>query len=181
MKTSTEERESVAVTSGGNILYDACVGFMVSERTGTESWELVAKWVAERRGNGADVPSIKAEFAVVEKQIKSDFKVATLPGAWRSAKSAALSAVKAGVPILRDDGTVKPKTELTNAIKGAKPAAVPRNDSFAFVTQVEKAEFIACSIAGECSIAGPIDRAAWDRMDIVARHLLDVVEAVPHA
>lgn len=100
-----------------HLLYKAAVSFMVSERTGVESWEMVAKFAASV-GNSA---ALRKEFAVVEQQIKADFKIDALPSAWRSAKSVALKAVLKGVALVDSHtGAVKGKTAVE---KQCKPAA----------------------------------------------------------
>lgn len=105
-----------------HLLYKAAVSFMVSERTSVESWELVAKFASRFTDNG-DVAALKKEFAVVEQQIKADFKIDALPSAWRSAKSVAVKAVKSAVRLVDSHtGAVKGKTAVENE---CKPVGVP--------------------------------------------------------
>lgn len=100
-----------------HLLYKAAVSFMVSERTHTESWEMVAKF-ASNYVDGSDVASLKAEFKTVEQQIKADFKIDALPAAWRSAKSVALKAVDKGVRLVDSHtGAVKGKTAVEKECK----------------------------------------------------------------
>lgn len=107
-----------------HLLYKAAVSFMVSERTHTESWEMVAKF-ASNYVDGSDVASLKAEFKTVEQQIKADFKIDALPSAWRSAKSVALKAVGKGVRLVDSHtGAVKGKTAVEKECKPPTPVRV---------------------------------------------------------
>jgi hypothetical protein len=104
-----------------NPLYEACVGFMVAEKSEADSWEKVARFVQTKVDNGSgDEAQLKAEFSVVEKQIKKDFSVTTLPTAWRTAKSTAMSAARAEVSLLDDTGTVKGKSGIEDEVRGKK-------------------------------------------------------------
>lgn len=104
-----------------NPLYDACVGFMVAEKSETDSWEKVARFVQMRVVNGyGEEALLKAEFHVVEKQIKHDFKTTTLPTAWRTAKSTALAAAKHGVSLVDPSGAVKGKSATEDEVRALK-------------------------------------------------------------
>lgn len=100
-------------------LYEACVGFMVSDRSKDDAWSKVAQFVDARRSTHS-LDAMKAEFKVVEAQIKASFDVRTLPTAWRSAKSTALSAMRDGVALLDGEGAALGKTEVSKLL-------VPRN------------------------------------------------------
>jgi len=101
-----------------NPLYDACVGFMVAEKSEADSWAKVARLVQTKVDNGVgDVAVLKAEFAVVEKQIKHDFGVTTLPTTWRTAKSSSLAAARAGVSLTDEAGNIKPKSALEDEVR----------------------------------------------------------------
>lgn len=121
MSDLAEGATTLAPETSGNPLYDACVGFMVSERTGTDSWEQVAMHVNKMQQAGLGMDSIRTEFRTTEQQIKKDFSVSVLPTAWRTAKHTALKAVRNGVPLLGGDGKVLGKTAVD------KGSAVPRN------------------------------------------------------
>lgn len=104
-----------------NPLYDACVGFMVAEKSEADSWAKVARFVQTKVENGhGDDALLKAEFVVVEKQIKQDFMVTTLPTAWRTAKSTALAAAHAEVCLLDASGNVKGKSSVEDEVRAKK-------------------------------------------------------------
>lgn len=102
-------------------LYNACVGYMVSEKSHADSWTSVVNFVQTCLTNGTDIAS---EFKVVETQVKADFKVKSLPAAWRSAKSVAISAVTQGV-VLTEDGKPLGKTAVERRVRLAKAGTVP--------------------------------------------------------
>ena len=108
-----------------SLLYDACVGFMVSEKTGRDSWAKVAVFVDGKVKAGVSVSDIRSEFKVVEQQLKADFKVATLPAAWRSAKTAALNAARAGVAMVDQEGGAHGKTAVEHATKIVRRGGTP--------------------------------------------------------
>lgn len=107
---------STGINETTHLLYDACVGFMVSEKTGKDSWEKMAQFVHAQASKGSDIATIKAEFKLVEKQLKQDFKVSALPAAYRSAKTTALSALADAIPFVREDGSALPKTDVSKAL-----------------------------------------------------------------
>jgi hypothetical protein len=104
-----------------NALYEACVGFMVAEKSNTDSWEKVARFVDGLLKGGKSLKEIKTEFFVVEHQIKKDFGVSTMPSAWRSAKSTALKAAAEGRDLVSAAG-VAGKTAVS------KKATHPKKD-----------------------------------------------------
>lgn len=114
--------------SGGNLLYDAAVGFMVSEKSQSNAWAQVALFVSSHRADANPVDpaaeqewlrKIKREFRTVELQVKKDFGVSKLPVAWRSAKSTAISAVLKGITLVGSEG-VMPKTDVSTLLKASK-------------------------------------------------------------
>lgn len=109
------------LVSDGHALYQAAVGFMVASKSDADSWEHVARWVHAMNGT-ATREEMKAEFKLVEKQIKADFNVTIMPSAWRSAKATALKAAILGVMLVFDDKVVG-KTEVSknNKIAATKP------------------------------------------------------------
>lgn len=128
-----------------NPLYDAAVGFMVAEKSGTNAWEQVATFVqhyVERNvGNPHLLRDLKTQFTVVERQVKKDFMVTALPGAWKSAKSHAINAVARDIPLFNEKGEVMPKTDVGKLLRAAE-AGLP-------VTPLEKFKYhmdAACAI-----------------------------------
>lgn len=69
--------------------------------------------------NQADV--LKNGIGDEEKSYRAEHpKLEAMPVAYRSAKSVIMSAVKAGVSLVRDDGSYKGKTELEKEVKAGK-------------------------------------------------------------
>jgi hypothetical protein len=114
------------MSDDNNVLYEACVGFMVGEKTHTDSWAAVAKWVHGCQDT-MTLDDMKKAIVKVEERIKADFKVSNLPAAWRSAKSTAFKAVKNSINLLGKDGEVQPKSALEKVMRPVKTAAVPKN------------------------------------------------------
>lgn len=166
--------------TNGHPLYDAAVGWMVSERTDKDSWETVVRYVHARQEAGDQLAQIKADFKVVEQQIKSDFTITQLPIAWRTAKSIALKAVAMGLPLL-DGGDVIGKTELDNRTKGSVPrnSGAPCSDQV--VQLIGSATRAVQKIAAECAVEGPIDREVWETMKIALITCTETLDEVPHA
>lgn len=116
-------KSEALLTTSGNAMYDAVVGFMVSERTDVDSWNLVATDVAARVKAGESMDTIRLAMRMTEQQVKQDYSITSLPTAWRTAKHTALAAVANNVALLDSDDKPVPKTELDRRIKGG----VPRN------------------------------------------------------
>jgi hypothetical protein len=131
------------VSDENKVLYEACVGFMVGEKTTTDSWAAVAQWVHENRNKNTD--DLKGALKDVEARIKEDFKVTALPSAWRSAKSTALDALRVSVALVDEKGEVVPKTELSRRVKNMK-GSVPRNDEDTLFGLLDKANTIATGL-----------------------------------
>lgn len=126
-------------------LYEAAVGYMVSEKAQSSAWERVAivvhTIVSAATDTDAALKQLKREFAVVEKQIKADYKVARLPSAWKSAKSTALSAVKNAIPLMSGAG-VMPKTDVGKIIRATKTGTVTANDLSVFKDKIVDARCV---------------------------------------
>jgi hypothetical protein len=99
-------------------LYNACVGYMVSEKSKTGAWEQVASYVQVCMDKGYTRQQVEDEFSVIEEQVKAAFAVKSLPSSWRSAKTTALQAMAASV-VLVAGGKVVGKTAVSKAIKAA--------------------------------------------------------------
>lgn len=101
--------------------------YRASEELDTDSWGTLVRAVATV-GNTPDM--LKQKF----QEWENDYRGATalpLPNAWRSAKSVILRASKAGVPVTQEDGTVRGKTAVENAIKaGNTPDEVDPSTKF---------------------------------------------------
>lgn len=100
--------------------------YRASEELDTDSWGTLVRAV-----DGINSPDLlKQQFSEWE----TDYRGATalpLPNAWRSAKSVIVRASKAGVPITQDDGSVRGKTAVENAIKaGTATTEVDPSEKF---------------------------------------------------
>jgi hypothetical protein len=143
------------MTTDTNPLYTAVVGYMVSETSQKNSWEQIANFAIDFANHASVVDKtsyvdlLNKEFNVVEQQIKHDYKVNKLPGAWRSAKSTVLSAIQHDIP-LRNEGAIIPKTEVSKAIAAAKKDKTR--------TQYERAmDQLADALSELCKLADPKD------------------------
>lgn len=140
--------------ASGNPLYDAAVGFLVSERTGSDAWAKVAEFAAnypaiESEHINDTLARLKKEFTVVEKQVRKDFKVSRLPAAWRSAKSTAISALRLNIPLLDKDKAAQPKTDVSKLIKATKSGIIT-------LAPVEKLkQHVAALLTIYASLTGP--------------------------
>jgi hypothetical protein len=99
--------------SEGNLplLYEACVGYMVADRSESNAWKQVAEFVTKERAAGKTLLQIKDVFQAVEQQAAKDFGVKGMPNSWRSAKSTALGAVVKGLALMHE-GQPLPKTVI---------------------------------------------------------------------
>ena len=136
----------------GNKLYHAAVGFMVAEKSESNSWEQVAQFVHDFMHSHTTDPSsiklLKREFSVVEKQVRKDFQVGRLPGAWRSAKSHAINAAIKGIPLVHEsDGSAMPKTDVGKLLKASK-AGLPVKPLDRFKHHISAAMMIYLGLGG---------------------------------
>lgn len=140
-----------------NKLYDAAVGFLVSEKSNSNAWAQVAEFVADHRMNynpGDEeaeqqwLRHLKREFLVVERQVKKDFQVTRLPVSWRSAKSTSINAVTRGIPLLDTTGSPVPKTDVSKLISAAKKGIIILTPLEKFKHHVDKAMAIFGTLSG---------------------------------
>lgn len=105
----------------GHKLYDAAVGFLVADKSHSNAWAQVAEFTANYPLSDDGLHDLQREFRTVERQIKKDFELGRLPAAWRSAKSTALKALKAGIPLLNvSNGTAVPKSDVSKLLSATK-------------------------------------------------------------
>lgn len=97
--------------------------YRASEELDTDSWSTLVNAV-----KGIDNPDmLKQQF----KEWENDYRTTTglpIPNAWRSAKSVIVRASKHGVEIVHEDGTVRGKTAVENAIKASKATTTVPDD-----------------------------------------------------
>jgi hypothetical protein len=97
------------------------LNYAVSEKATGDAWGTM---VVETVSNGAhrNVNEFDRLANGWEDEYKRDTDATSMPDAYRSAKSVLKNAIKAGVPLVNDDGTPKGKTAVEKAIKAAKDA-----------------------------------------------------------
>jgi hypothetical protein len=97
--------------------------YRASEELDTDSWSTLVNAV-----KGIDSPDmLKQQF----KDWENDYRSTTglpIPNAWRSAKSVIVRASKNSVDITHEDGSVRGKTAVENAIKAAKAGTKVEDD-----------------------------------------------------
>jgi hypothetical protein len=150
-------------TAAPSKLYEAAVGFLVSEKSNSNAWEQVATFAYNYSGN---MKQLMREFAIVEKQIRKDFEVNKLPPAWRSAKSTALAALRMGIPLV-DASTLAamPKTDVGKLIKAAKAGTVTRSDMDKLRSYLEHARIVFDTLgAADQVMARDHTYILWDHM-----------------
>lgn len=99
-----------------NQLYEACVGYMVSDQSKANSWDTVARETVRLINEHKYIDAVESAFNAVEEQVRADYGVKKLPTAWRSAKSVALAALRNSVPLL-DEQQVRGKTAVEREMK----------------------------------------------------------------
>ena len=131
--------------------------FAVSEQAGADAWGTMLSETIVASAH-RDENSFGRLTAGWEEGYKQDTGSATMPGAYRSAKSVLKNAIKAGIPLLDGDGSPRGKTAIEKDIKAAKDAAKDEK------TPEEKAFIMAKSLVLFC-----------------AKHGLDYVDAIDSA
>jgi hypothetical protein len=120
-------------TAAPSQLYEAAVGYLVSDKSQSNAWEQVCQFVhgiVVNKGNDEHVrKELEHEFRVVEKQVKKDYDIkGRMPASWRSAKATALGALKHSIPLVNVDGNVQPKTDVGKLISASKKGSVAPSD-----------------------------------------------------
>jgi len=96
--------------------------FAVSEQAGADAWGTMLHETIAHSAH-RDENSFGRLTAGWEEGYKQDTAQATMPGAYRSAKSVLKNAIKAGIPLLDEAGEPRGKTAIEKDIKAAKDAA----------------------------------------------------------
>jgi len=99
-------------------IYTAIRSFAAAEKAKGNGWAELAEAVAF-------LPAAEAEghFTEAEAAFKKNNKGAAIPGAFRTAKSVALKALRLGVPLVDGDGNAIGKTAIEKACKAAQAEA----------------------------------------------------------
>lgn len=96
--------------------------FAVSEQAGADAWGTMLRETITATAH-RDENAFGRLTATWEEGYKQDTGSATMPGAYRSAKSVLKNAIKAGIPLLDEAGEPRGKTAIEKDIKAAKDAA----------------------------------------------------------
>mgnify|MGYP003651267195 FL=1 len=105
----------------GTLLYEAATNALASDASGENTW---TKMVTASFAHGSDRVSFYKELRIVEKQIKTEYALKSMPGAWRGAKSIVLAAMLAAIPMADENGKIRGKTSVQDALKEATPKIV---------------------------------------------------------
>lgn len=95
-------------------LYQAATNSLASDASSENCYSKMAN---ETNGYCGDYKSFERDLKSIEVRIKSEYKITSMPSAWRSAKSVLVKCMKGGVAIFNSNDTLKGKTELQNELK----------------------------------------------------------------
>ena len=98
------------------MLYEAATNALASDASGENTW---TKMVTASFVHGSDKTAFYKELRTVEKQIKTEYALKSMPGAWRGAKSIVLAAMLKAIPLADENGLIKGKTAIQNTLKDA--------------------------------------------------------------
>jgi hypothetical protein len=96
--------------------------FAVSEQASSDAWGTMLRETISA-GAHRDENAFGRLSSGWEEGYKQDTGSATMPGAYRSAKSVLKNAIKGGIPLLDAEGEPRGKTAIEKDIKAAKDAA----------------------------------------------------------
>jgi hypothetical protein len=116
MLPSLEVQQMDKTIVPGSTLYAAATESLVSEASATSTFEKMIQ-VAFSHSTGE---TFAKEIKEVERQIRKDFEITSMPGPWRSAKSVIQGAMKLNIKLVDENGTYCGKTYLQNKIKEMK-------------------------------------------------------------
>ena len=113
-------------------LYQAATNALASDASSENTW---TKMVTASFPY-YDKHSFLKELKIIEKLVKEEYKISTMPTAWRSAKSVVLNCLGLGIALQDENGTIKGKSLLQKAIKDSKPE-VTKNILESFTTYID--------------------------------------------
>jgi len=96
-------------------LYAAATNALASEASAINTFEKIVSFAM----SCLDVSDFKTQLYDVEKVIKEEYSLTSMPSPWRSAKSVCLSAFSFGISFLNENSVPKGKTRLQAEIKAA--------------------------------------------------------------
>jgi hypothetical protein len=102
-------------------LYQAATNSLASDASAENCYSKMAK---ETKGYIGDFKSFESDLKSIETRIKSEYKITSMPSAWRSAKSVLIKCMKQGIKIFDNNDTLKGKSELQDEIKALTPTPI---------------------------------------------------------
>lgn len=99
----------------GSSLYEAATNALASDASSDNTFSKIA--LASLSFEQKD---FERELRKVERLIKTEYKLGSMPNAWRSAKSIVLACMKHGIAIQDVNGELKGKTMLQTALRAKK-------------------------------------------------------------
>ena len=102
-----------------SLLYDAATNSLASDASSDNCW---TKMVTASFAN-PEHHTFQKELKEVEKLIKSEYKISSMPSPWRSAKSIVLSALKEGISLTGVNGEILGKSHIQIKLKHLKTSA----------------------------------------------------------
>lgn len=145
-------------------MIDVITRFAVSEQASEGAWSTLAQEVQACVALGMDAEAVGNVLKNAEKEFKAEYD-APLPGAWRSAKSVALKAVRAGIALV-DEEQVVGKSAVEKTLRAKHAVACPEDVADEFVAVLLKMRLVMARAALE-------DRLS-DLDDIMYRHGVQV-------
>ena len=95
----------------GTQLYEAATNSLAADASSKNCWSIMAT-----NSIGFDIKFFSGQLKAVEKQIKEEYKLTSMPNAWRSAKSVVLGAMAKGISLKDDNDNIKGKTQVQNEL-----------------------------------------------------------------
>jgi len=99
-----------------SLLYDAATNSLASEASGDNCWTKMAT----ASFGFTDSKEFAKELKAVEKLIKTEYKLKSMPNPWRSAKSVVLGAMQHLIQLTDSNGEILGKSTIQTKIKMAK-------------------------------------------------------------
>ena len=99
-----------------SLLYDAATNSLASEASNDNCWTKMAT----ASFGFTDSKEFAKELKAVEKLIKTEYKLKSMPNPWRSAKSIVLGAMQNLIQLTDSNGTILGKSTIQTKIKMAK-------------------------------------------------------------
>ena len=102
-------------------LYEAATNSLASDASSDNTWSkmVTASMVY------TDVNVFKHELRKVERLIKSEYKLKSMPTAWRSAKSVVLGALDKGIKLTDENGLILGKSAMQLLLKTSREPSDP--------------------------------------------------------